>query len=145
MRIIKKTGLINNNVVPRQPWNATTFFSQRTTHCFSHSGNTMANQNNTNIPNLIPFIFSKSSSNTLDITVSYKRQNENKICFDMSISGTKVLYDLKNFYPAVDKTEFTFIKNFVQGSGNYFSVSVEHNLGWLYRGNEKAYFSGLCM
>jgi hypothetical protein len=145
MRIIKKSGLINKNVVPRQSRNATTFFSQQTTVCLSHSGNAKANQNNTGFPNLIPFLIETESSVSCAITVSHKRQYEKKIFSGKSVSVTHVLDDSRGNYLTFARPELEFIKKFMQGSGNYFSVSVKHNLGWFYHGTEKAYFSGLCM
>jgi hypothetical protein len=135
MRIIKKTGLINKSVVPRKPWNATTFFSQRTTDCLSHSRNTQTNRMNTNFSNLIRFLIEKYPSFTLDITVSHNRQTEKKIFSGM----------FGDNHAGLAITELEFIKKFMQGSANYFSVSVKHNLGWFYHGIEKAYFSALSM
>jgi hypothetical protein len=76
MSIIIKSGLINKNDVPLHSRNATIFFSQQVTNCFSHPGILEANKNTTRFVNSIRILFEANLSVTGSITVSYNRKVE---------------------------------------------------------------------
>jgi hypothetical protein len=147
MRIIRKSGENKKNVVPCQYRNAASSFSQQFLRNNSHLSSTFSvsglqisgpNLNTTNITEANGFSLRLKSSGSTFITVSCKRHSEKLADIGLAIRyGIGQEEFLK--YCAAGR-QSCFSGKFIHGSAIIISVSVKHNLGWLYHGTKKSYF-----